>query len=159
MSIEIERKFLVKASFKEFSKSSVYIVQAYLSIGPKCSIRVRICGDKAYLTIKGETSASGLSRYEWERELTVDEARDLIKLSEFEAIEKTRYFIPQGKHCYEVDVFEGKNSGLIVAELELESEEETYEKPSWLGAEVTGDIRYYNANLQINSYSEWKDDV
>lgn len=159
MSVEIERKFLVKASFKEFSKNCVYIVQAYLSISPKCSIRVRICGDKAYLTIKGESSASGLSRYEWERELTVDEARDLIKLSEFEAIEKTRYYIPLGKHCYEVDVFEGKNRGLIMAELELDSEEETFEKPYWLGAEVTGDTRYYNASLQTKSYSEWKDTV
>ncbi len=159
MSVEIERKFLVKASFKEFARNSVFIEQAYLSISPKCSVRVRICDEKAYLTIKGESSASGLSRYEWERELTVDEARDLIKLSEFEVIEKTRYYIPQGKHCFEVDVFEGKNKGLIMAELELDCEEETYEKPSWLGTEVTGDARYFNASLQTKPYSEWKGSV
>lgn len=155
MSIEIERKFLVKASFKEFAQSSVSIVQAYLSISPKCSIRIRICGEKAYLTIKGESSASGLSRYEWERELKLTEARELIKLSEYQAIEKTRYFVPQGKHCYEVDVFEGKNKGLIMAELELSSEDESYVKPSWLGVEVTGNTNYYNASLQTKPYSEW----
>lgn len=157
MAIEIERKFLVRATFKEFAQRSVYIVQSYLSINPKCSIRVRICEDKAYLTIKGESSKSGLSRYEWEKELDLNEARELMNLSEFEPIEKRRYYIPQGKHCYEVDEFTAKNQGLIIAEVELDAEDEEVEKPKWLGREVTGNPAYYNVHLQLKPYSEWQD--
>ena len=156
MAIEIERKFLVRASFKEFAQRQTRMIQTYLSINPQCNIRIRICEEKAYLTIKGKSNDSGLSRYEWEHELPIQEARDLIKLSEFEPIIKTRYFIPMGKHCYEVDEFEGKNHGLILAELELNNENEVFEKPDWLGREVSGEAKYYNSMLQLKPYSTWE---
>lgn len=153
--VEIERKFLVRGDFKSLAISHTHIVQGYLSSVPERAVRVRIAGDKAFLTIKGNSSANGLTRFEWEKEIDVAEAKELIKLCEPGVIDKTRYLIPVGKHVFEVDEFFGENEGLIVAEIELGSEDEKYEKPEWLGEEVTGDERYYNASLVKRPYTKW----
>ena len=153
--VEIERKFLVKGDFKKEAVGYTRIVQGYLSSVPDRTVRVRIAGDKAFLTIKGSSSENGLSRFEWEKEIAVSEAKKLIKLCEPGVIDKTRYMIPMGKHVFEVDEFYGDNEGLVVAEIELSSEDEKYEKPEWLGEEVTGDERYYNASLVKLPYTKW----
>lgn len=153
--VEIERKFLVRGDFKSLAISHTHIVQGYLSSVPERAVRVRIAGDKAFLTIKGNSSANGLTRFEWEKEIDIAEAKELIKLCEPGVIDKTRYLIPVGKHIFEVDEFFGENEGLIVAEIELGSEDEKYEKPEWLGEEVTGDERYYNASLVKRPYTKW----
>lgn len=153
--VEIERKFLVRGDFKSLAISHTHIVQGYLSSVPERAVRVRIAGDKAFLTIKGNSSANGLTRFEWEKEIDIAEAKELIKLCEPGVIDKTRYLIPVGKHVFEVDEFFGENKGLIVAEIELGSEDEKYEKPEWLGEEVTGDERYYNASLVKRPYTKW----
>ncbi|WP_101689871.1 CYTH domain-containing protein [Dysgonomonas massiliensis] len=153
--VEIERKFLVGGDFKSLAISHTHIVQGYLSSVPERAVRVRIAGDKAFLTIKGNSSANGLTRFEWEKEIDIAEAKELIKLCEPGVIDKTRYLIPVGKHVFEVDEFFGENEGLIVAEIELGSEDEKYEKPEWLGEEVTGDERYYNASLVKQPYTKW----
>lgn len=153
--VEIERKFLVKGDFKGEAVGHTRIVQGYLSSVPDRAVRVRIAGDKAFLTIKGSSSENGLSRFEWEKEIAVSEAKELIKLCEPGVIDKTRYMIPMGKHVFEVDEFYGDNEGLVVAEIELSSEDEKYEKPEWLGEEVTGDERYYNASLVKLPYTKW----
>ena len=155
MANEIERKFLVIGDFKSFSFKSIRITQAYLSSVPERTVRVRIKGEKGYITIKGITSASGASRYEWEKEVPVDEIKELMQLCEPDLIDKTRYLVKAGKHTFEVDEFYGENEGLIVAEVELSSEDEKFEKPSWLGKEVTGDMKYYNSFLIKNPYTKW----
>lgn len=154
--IEIERKFLVnsKAFLNEY-KNSYRIVQGYLSSVPERTVRVRIKGDKGYLTIKGKSNESGLSRMEWEKEIDVNEAESLLQICESGVIDKIRYDIELGNHTFEVDVFEGENKGLIIAEVELQSENESFEKPDWLGEEVTGDERYYNANLSKKPFVKW----
>ena len=119
------------------------------------TVRVRIRDDKGYLTIKGASSASGTSRYEWEKELPLSEAEELMKLCEPGIIDKTRYLVRSGKHIFEVDEFYGENEGLIVAEVELESEDEVFVKPGFIGEEVTGDIRYYNSQLMKKPYKTW----
>jgi adenylate cyclase len=155
--IEIERKFLVKnASFKAEAFTQNRITQGYLSSIPERTVRVRVKGDKAYLTIKGMTNETGMSRFEWEKEIPVDEAKSLLFLCEKGVIDKTRYEVKINQHVYEVDAFHGKNNGLIIAEIELDSEAEAFEKPNWLGQEVTNDKRYYNSNLSLNPYSNWK---
>ena len=156
MAQEIERKFLVNGNFKEFSTSHKRIMQGYLSSHPERAVRVRIKEDKAFLTIKGKGNQSGTSRYEWEKEIPVEEAQELMKLCEEGVIDKTRYIIPAGKHNFEVDEFFGDNEGLIIAEIELENENDDFEKPNWLGKEVTGDVKYYNANLKSNPFKNWK---
>ena len=153
--VEIERKFLVRGDFKSLAISHTHIVQGYLSSVPERAVRVRIAGDKAFLTIKGNSSVNGLTRFEWEKEIDIAEAKELIKLCEPGVIDKTRYLIPVGKHVFEVDEFFGENKGLIVAEIELGREDEKYEKPEWLGEEVTGDERYYNASLVKQPYTKW----
>ncbi len=153
--VEIERKFLVRGDFKSLAISHTHIVQGYLSSVPERAVRVRIAGDKAFLTIKGNSSVNGLTRFEWEKEIDIAEAKELIKLCEPGVIDKTRYLIPAGKHVFEVDEFFGENKGLIVAEIELGREDEKYEKPEWLGEEVTGDERYYNASLVKQPYTKW----
>jgi adenylate cyclase len=154
--IEIERKFLVKNdSFKAISFAHNRIAQGYLSSVPERTVRVRIKADKGYLTIKGITNETGMSRFEWEKEIPLDEAKSLLLLCEKGAIDKTRYEVKLGKHIYEVDEFYGENEGLIIAEIELQSETETFEKPNWLGLEVTNDKRYYNSNLSVNPYTNW----
>ncbi len=155
MSQEIERKFLVKSDFKSFATSHKRIVQGYLSSVPERNVRVRIKENQAYLTIKGKGNESGTSRFEWEKEISVEEAQALMKLCEPGIIDKTRYLIPTGKHTFEVDEFYGENEGLIMAEIELNNENEDYEKPEWLGDEVTGDIRYYNAQLMKVPFKKW----
>lgn len=156
MPVEIERKFLVTGDFKKESSHSEEIIQGYLSSVPERSVRVRVKGSKAYLTIKGGSSREGLSRYEWEKEITVAEAKELLLLCEPEIIDKIRYYVPFHGHTFEVDEFRGENRGLVMAELELSDESEVFDKPEWLGEEVTGDTRYYNASLTRNPYINWK---
>ncbi len=153
---EIERKFLVKSEYKHMAKEHYHIVQGYIcSMGGR-TVRIRIAGEKACLTIKGPSFNDGLSRYEWEYEIPVDEARELMRLCEPEVIEKTRYLVPFGNHVFEVDEFFGKNSGLVVVEVELRYEDEPFERPPFLGHEVTGDRRYYNSSLMKHPYLTWK---
>lgn len=152
MSKEIERKFLVRGDFKSQAFRSERIMQGYLSSAPERTVRVRIKGNEGFITIKGLSNASGLTRYEWEKEIPVDEARELLQLSEPGMIDKTRYLVQVGNHVFEIDEFYGENEGLILAEIELQSEDEPFEKPEWLGKEVTGDPRYYNAMLSKKPY-------
>ena len=155
MANEIERKFLVKGDFKAEAKDSLRITQGYLSSVPERTVRVRIKGDKGYLTIKGIGNESGASRYEWEQEIPVSDVKELLDLCEPGIIDKTRYHVNSAAHMFEIDEFYGDNEGLTVAEVELESEDEVFEKPSWLGAEVTGDVRYYNSMLMKTPFSKW----
>ena len=157
MAIEIERKFLVKGDYKEFVIKKEKIVQGFLSTVPERTVRVRIKKDKAFLTIKGIGNKSGASRYEFEKEIDIDEAKDLLKICEKGVIEKTRHIIPiENGLFFEVDEFYGDNEGLILAEIELPTENAKFEKPDWLGEEVTGDKRYYNSILKKNPYKNWK---
>lgn len=154
---EIERKFLVTSTeFLSESTHSSRIVQGYLNSNPERTVRIRIKGTQGFITIKGKGNESGTTRFEWEKEIEVTEAEQLLLLCEDGVIDKVRYEIPFGKHLYEVDVFEGDNKGLIIAEIELENENESFEKPNWLGEEVTGDDRYYNASLSVSSYKNWQ---
>lgn len=153
---EIERKFLVVSDefiTEAFAKNR--IVQGYLNSDPERTVRIRIKGDKGFLTIKGKGNASGTSRLEWETEIPVAEAEQLLPLCEKGLIDKIRHEVTVGSHVYEVDVFAGENQGLLLAEVELTSEDETFEKPAWLGTEVTGDNRYYNAFLSQHPYKSW----
>lgn len=155
--IEIERKFLVTSdAFKKKAISQKRITQGYLSAVPERTVRVRTKGDQAFLTIKGASNETGMSRFEWEKEIPVEDAKKLLLLCEKGVIDKTRFEIKVGKHIYEVDEFYGDNQGLIMAEIELQSETESFEKPNWLGKEVTNDSRYYNAYLSKNPYTDWK---
>ena len=154
--LEIERKFLVTSdSYKKESFGKKQIIQGYLSSNPERTVRVRIKENKAYLTIKGNSNASGMSRFEWEKEISVDEAKNLLLLCEKGVIDKTRFEIKVGNHTYEVDKFYGENEGLEMAEIELQSETELFEKPDWLGEEVTNDNRYYNSYLSKNPFKNW----
>ncbi len=155
MAQEIERKFLVKGDFKPFVKHSMRIVQGYLSSVPERTVRVRIKGDKGFITVKGIGNESGASRFEWEKEISKEDVENLLKICEPGVIDKTRYLVEVGKHTYEVDEFYGDNAGLIVAEVELEQENESFEKPEWLGEEVTGDAKYYNSMLMKHPYTKW----
>lgn len=152
---EIERKFLVKGEFKQDAKKELRITQGYLSSVPERTVRVRIKGDKGFITIKGKGNESGATRFEWEKEIPVDEVKALLNLCEPGIIDKTRFLVENGNHTFEVDEFYGKNEGLIMAEVELKSEDEAFEKPEWLGEEVTGDVKYYNAMLMKNPYTKW----
>jgi adenylate cyclase len=155
MGKETERKFLVKGDFKPFVSKQTRIVQGYISSVPERTVRVRIKGDKGYITIKGIGNASGASRFEWEKEVPVKEIEELLKISEPGVIDKTRYLVKAGPHTFEVDEFHGDNQGLVLAEIELGSETEAFEKPAWLGEEVTGDTRYYNSMLMKNPFTRW----
>lgn len=155
MAQEIERKFLVKGEYKELSFKAARITQGYLSSVPERTVRVRIKGDKGYITIKGKVSFSGASRFEWEKEIPVAEARQLLEICEPGLIDKTRYLVKSGLHTFEVDEFHGENEGLVLAEIELVSENEAFEKPGWLGMEVTGDPKYYNSMLVKNPFRVW----
>lgn len=147
MSQEIERKFLVCGDYKSYAFASEHIRQGYICSQPEHVVRVRIKGKKGFLTIKGKSKASGLSRYEWEKEIPVEEAEELMELCEPGRIDKTRYLIKAGKHVFEVDEFHAELEGLVLAEVELQQEDEEFERPEWLGKEVTGDAKYYNAML------------
>ena len=154
--VEIERKFLVKSDdFKNQAFTQNKIAQGYLSSVPERTVRVRIKGDKGFITIKGISQSGGMSRFEWENEIPLEEALELLKLCEKGKIEKTRYEIKLGNHIYEVDEFYGENEGLIMAEIELQTEDETFEKPYWLGEEITSDKRFYNAYLSNNPFKTW----
>ena len=156
MSQEIERKFIVRGDFRAEVFQATHVIQGYLSHGP--SVRVRIRGNSGYLTIKGPVSKSGMSRFEWEKEITVDEALALLELAEPGRIDKTRYLVKNtdGKHIWEVDEFHGDNEGLIVAEIELTDENEPFDRPDWLGREVSFDPRYTNSTLLKQPYKNWK---
>ena len=156
MAQEIERKFLVEGDFKPVVKKTTRITQGYLSSVPERTVRVRVKGEKGFITIKGIGSASGASRFEWEKEIPVEDAQELLKICEPGVIDKTRYLVDVGSHTYEVDEFYGDNEGLTVAEVELGAEDEAFEKPSWLGEEVTGDAKYYNSMLIKDPYKNWK---
>ena len=154
--LEIERKFLVKNDdYKRQAYSSSRICQGYICSGHGRTVRVRIRGDRGYLTIKGPSNVDGISRYEFEKEITLEEAEELMKLCEPGLIDKTRYLVKSGNHTFEVDEFYGDNEGLVMAEVELQSEDESFEKPDFIGQEVTGDRRYYNGHLRAYPYKEW----
>ena len=154
--IEIERKFLVTSTdFISQAFAQNRIAQGYISKNPERTVRVRIKGDKGFLTIKGIGNESGLSRFEWDKEIPVEEAQQLMHLCEKGTIDKTRYEIQSGNHVIEVDVFYGENEGLIMAEIELSSETEMFLKPEWLGEEVTNNHRYYNGYLSEYPFKSW----
>ncbi len=155
---EIERKFLIPSiePVKEMAFRNTRIVQGYLNSAPERTVRVRIKGEKGFLTIKGRSNESGLSRFEWEKEIPLSEAEVLLKLCEPGSIEKVRYEVKVKNHIFEVDEFFGDNEGLLLAEVELSSEDEEFEKPSWLGKEVTGNKMYYNSYLSKFPYQEWQ---
>jgi adenylate cyclase len=157
MPKEIERKFLIKGDFKELAIENYKIVQGFLSTIPQRTVRVRIQDDQGFLTVKGEGNDSGTTRFEWEKEISRIEAERLLTLCEPVPIEKIRYIIPANdKLVFEVDEFLGENIGLCIAEIELPNENSLFEKPDWLGEEVTGQVKYYNAMLSKKPFSIWK---
>ena len=160
-NLEIERKFLVTGPFKDKAYDATRIQQGYIASGRGRTVRVRVRGDRGYLTIKGPSNLAGLARFEWEREISLTDARELMGICEPGIIDKTRYLVksPDGRHVGEVDEFYGENEGLVMAEIELNSEDESYAKPDFIGREVTGDRRFYNSHLRQNPYKLWKDEV
>jgi adenylate cyclase len=154
---EIERKFLVKSEvFKQEAFKKSKIKQGYLNSHPERTTRIRVNDDKAYITIKGKSSESGVTRFEWEQEINVSDAEKLLELCERGSIDKMRYLVKYENHTFEVDEFFGENEGLFIAEIELNSEDEKFEIPSWLGEEVTGDNKYYNSQLCLHPYCKWE---
>lgn len=154
--LEIERKFAVKSTnFLANAKESYKITQGYLNTDKNRTVRVRIKGSKGFITVKGISSTDGLSRFEWEKEIDIKDAEELLLLCEDFVIDKTRYLIPFDSVVFEVDVFEGANKGLIIAEVELETTDQQFEKPDWLGEELTGDERFYNAYLSNVPFTSW----
>lgn len=156
MSQEIERKFLVCGDFKSEATGAERIAQGYLNSAPERTVRVRLKDGRGFITVKGTSSESGASRFEWEKEIPADEALDLLGLCEQGVVDKTRHLVPVGRHIFEVDEFHGENEGLTVAEVELSSEDESFDRPSWLGEEVTGDPRFYNSALAKRPFKTWK---
>ncbi len=155
--LEIERKFLVTSdAFKQAAFKKTGIVQGFLNTHPERTVRVRIKGDQGFLTVKGISNKAGTIRTEWETGISVADAEALLNLCEPGIIEKTRYEVKAGNHIFEIDEFSGENEGLIVAEVELKSEDEIFQKPTWLGKEVTGDLKYYNSQLSLNPFKNWK---
>ncbi len=155
MGYEIERKFLVIGDYKSKSYDSYRIKQGYLSLSDVSVVRIRLKGDKAYITVKSALVEGGLKRHEWEYEIPVIDAEEMLELCKTGVIDKTRYLIKAGNHIFEVDEFYGENEGLLIAEVELGDEDETFDKPDWLGAEVTGNARYYNSFLSIHPFKSW----
>ncbi|WP_276964631.1 CYTH domain-containing protein [Bacteroides graminisolvens] len=155
MAQEIERKFLVQGEYKSYAYAHSHIVQGYISSARGRTVRVRIRDEKGYLTIKGASDTAGMSRYEWEKEIPLDEARELMTLCEPGVIDKTRYLVKSGNHVFEIDEFYGDNEGLVMAEVELSQENESFVKPHFIGEEVTGDIRYYNSQLMKKPFKSW----
>ena len=154
--IEIERKYLVTSDiFKTQAFNSYKIMQGFLNSHKDRTVRIRIAKDKGYITIKGRSSDNGLSRFEWEKDISLKDAEALLGLCEIGIINKIRYEVKTGNHVVEVDVFFGENEGLIIAEVELDSEDESFEKPDWLGEEITGDIKYYNSQLCKRPFKTW----
>lgn len=156
MALEIERKFLVNSdAFRKDAFNKKKILQGFLSSVPERTVRVRIIGELGFVTVKGIGNASGTSRFEWEKKIKVSEALDLLKICEPGVINKTRYYVKSNNHTFEVDEFYHDNEGLIIAEIELTSEDESFENPIWLGKEVTGITKYYNSSLVKNPYRNW----
>ena len=158
--MEIERKFLVRGDdYKRLAYASDRIRQGYICSGKGRTVRVRTRGAHAYLTIKGPSQDGGLSRYEFEKEISMDEATQLFQLCEPGIIDKTRYLVKSGQHVFEVDEFYAENAGLVMAEVELSAPDEPFEKPDFIGREVTGDRRFYNAHLRQNPFCRWGADL
>lgn len=159
-SLEIERKFLVKkgGAYKSAAFSCSHIIQGYMKT-EGATVRVRLRDDKAYLTIKGPSVDGGLSRFEFEQQIGIGDATEMLKLCKGGVIDKHRYLVNSGKHIFEVDEFHGVNDGLVMAEVELSSADEAYEKPDFVGPEVTGDAHFYNKRMLTHPYSEWKNIV
>ncbi len=155
MAQEIERKFLVSGDYKSLSTEHIRITQGYISSARGRTVRIRIAGERAFITIKGASNASGTSRFEWEKQIDINDARELMKLCEPGMIDKVRHIVPFGNHRFEVDEFLGENAGLVVAEVELSSEDEEFARPPFLDKEVTGDRRYYNSCLTKLPYTKW----
>ena len=154
--IEIERKFLVASNaYKDEAFKSTRIIQGFLNTHKKRTVRVRLKGDRAYITVKGQSSEDGLSRFEWEKEISKAEAESLLNICESGVIDKIRYEVKIKNHTFEIDEFFGANEGLVIAEVELGSENEAFETPYWLGEEVTGHIKYYNSQLSKQPYKNW----
>ncbi|MCX7551229.1 CYTH domain-containing protein [Xanthomarina sp. F2636L] len=154
--IEIERKFLVKNNtYKKEAFKEIHIKQGFLSSDKNKIVRIRITDNQGFITVKGPPSNNGISRFEWEKEISKTDAEALFNLCEEGRIEKTRYLINKGNHTFEVDEFYGANEGLIVAEIELNHVTELFIKPAWLDKEVTGDTKYYNSQLSKSPYKSW----
>ena len=155
--IEIERKFLVDSNaYKDEAYKKTRIIQGFLNTDKERTVRVRLKDDKGFLTVKGKSTNNGLERFEWEKEIDKLEAKLLLELCEKGIIDKIRYAVKSGKHIFEIDEFSGDNEGLIVAEIELNTSNEKFIKPDWLGKEVTGNIKYYNSQLSNKPYKTWK---
>ncbi len=154
MGVEIERKFLVKGDFKKEACKAYHIVQGYVCLAPGKSVRVRIRDNEGFITIKGQRT--GITRFEWEEPIPLEDAKQLLRLCDGKVIDKTRHLVKAGAHTFEVDEFHGDNEGLVVAEVELKSEDEAFERPEWLGEEVSGDIRFRNAELINNPFKNWE---
>lgn len=155
--VEIERKFLVSSQdYRKQAETSFEMVQAFLSTDPDRTVRVRRIGDEGWITIKGRTVAGGTTRREWEYPIPGEEAAGLFEICLPGAIHKTRYTVPYGAHVFEVDEFHGDNQGLVLAEVELQTADEAFEKPAWLGQEVTGSPEYYNSQLSIKPFTSWE---
>ena len=155
MAQEIERKFLVSGDFMPDVYQSDRIVQGYICSDKARTVRVRIRGKQGFITIKGISTQDGLSRYEFEKEISLQEAEELFLLCEAGVIDKVRHLVKAGKHTIEVDVFAGENQGLVMAEVELTDAKESFDAPHWLGVEVTGDCRYYNSYLSNTPFIQW----
>ncbi|MDR0794578.1 MAG: CYTH domain-containing protein [Tannerella sp.] len=159
MNKEIERKFLVKGDFEKDVSCRKRIVQGYICAEKDRTVRIRIQGDEGFLTIKSAANEGGWSRYEFEQRISTVDADELLKLCLPGIIDKVRHYIHAGNHIWEVDVFHGENEGLVLAEIELSSEEESFELPVWAGEEVTGDSRYYNARLATEPFKQYTQQI
>ena len=158
MAHEIELKFLVKGDFKPFVTKKSEITQAYISTDPNRTVRIRISDGTGHINIKGVAKISGIMRFEWEKEIPLQDAKELMELRKSGLVEKTRYVIPAEKGLeFEVDEFHGDNEGLFIAEIELPSADTKFEKPAWLGDEVTGNSAFYSSELSVNPYKNWKE--
>jgi CYTH domain-containing protein len=158
---ETERKFLVVGEFKSLSYNATRIQQGYIASNNGRTVRVRIRGDKGYLTIKGPSGLKGITRYEFDTEIPLDDARELMEICEPGIIDKTRYLVksPDGRHIWEIDEFYGDNEGLVLAEVELSHESEEFLKPDFIGREVTGDRRFYNSHMRSYPFKLWKEEI
>ena len=158
---ETERKFLVVGEFKSQSYNATRIQQGYIASNNGRTVRVRIRGDKGYLTIKGPSGLKGITRYEFDTEIPLDDARELMEICEPGIIDKTRYLVksPDGRHTWEIDEFYGDNEGLVLAEVELSHESEEFQKPEFIGREVTGDRRFYNSHMRSYPFKLWKEEI
>lgn len=160
--IEIERKFLVRKAgtpYRSQAYAASRITQGYICSERGRTVRVRMRDGRGFITIKGPSDGSGTTRYEFEKEITADEAEHLMRLCEPGLIDKTRYLVKSGRHTFEIDEFHGENDGLVIAEVELQSADEPFTKPDFVGEEVTGDRRFYNSSLRRMPFSAWRDDV